>query len=231
MTEAQLRHKKYYDRGRKPDPNLQSGDRVWLLPRNIRTTRPCKKLDYKKIGPFMILAKIGESAYKLDLPPSMRIHNTFDISLLELYHDHKFPSQRTQPPPPVILEGELEYELQEIIDSRLHYGKLQYRAKWTGYPPEHDKVWYPYDSFENADIAKQQFHQQYPGKPTHNQDRRTRKRRDGGLHITKTTTRTTTTASKNDDTKTLSTQDPAGGMGYHDMATHEPLISQPTRVG
>jgi len=62
MTEAQLRHKEYYDAGRKPDPNLQSGDMVWLLPRNIRTTRPCKKLDYKKIGPFKILARIGESA-------------------------------------------------------------------------------------------------------------------------------------------------------------------------
>jgi len=41
MTEAQLRHKEDYDPGRKPDLNLQSGDMVWLLPRNIRTTRPC----------------------------------------------------------------------------------------------------------------------------------------------------------------------------------------------
>jgi len=86
-------HKEYYDAGRKPDPNLQSGDMVWLLPRNIRTTRPCKKLDYKKIGSFKILAKIGGSAFKLNLPPSMRIHNTFHLSLLELYHDDKFPSQ------------------------------------------------------------------------------------------------------------------------------------------
>jgi len=127
MTEAQLRHKEYYEAGRKPDPNLQLGDMVWLLPRNLRTTRPCKKLDYKKIGPFKILAKIGESAYKLDLPPTMRIHNTFHISLLELHHDDKFSSQRTQPPPPIIIEGEPEYELEQIIDSRLHYGKLQYR--------------------------------------------------------------------------------------------------------
>jgi len=106
ITEAQLRHKEYYDAGGKPDPNLRSGDMVWLLPRNIRTTRPCKKLDYKKIGPFKILARIGESAYKLDLLPSMRIHNTFHISLLELYHDDKFSSQRTQPPPPIIIERE-----------------------------------------------------------------------------------------------------------------------------
>ena len=132
MTEAPLRHKEYYDAGRKPDPNLQSGDMVWLLPRNIRTTRPCKKRDYKKIGPFTILARIGESAYKLDLPQSMRIHNTFHISLLELYHDDKLSSQRTQPPPPIIIEGEPEYELKQIIDSRQHYGKLQYPAKWSG---------------------------------------------------------------------------------------------------
>jgi len=132
MTEAQLRYKEYYDAGRKPDPNLQSGDMVWLLQRNIRTTRPSKKLDYKKIRPFKILAKIGESAYKLDLPPLMSIDNTFHISLLEHYHENKFSSQQTQPPPPIIMEGEPEYQLEQIIDARLHDGKLEYRAKWTG---------------------------------------------------------------------------------------------------
>ena len=30
MTEAQLRHKENYDAGRKPGPNFQSGDMVWL---------------------------------------------------------------------------------------------------------------------------------------------------------------------------------------------------------
>jgi len=139
MTEAEMRHKEYYDAQRKPDPNLQQGDKLWLLPTNIRTTRPCKKLDYKKIGPFKILARIGTSAYKLDLPTPMKIHNTFHISLLELYNNNKLPSQPSEPPPPIIIEGELEYELEEIVDSRLHYNKLQYRAKWTGYSPEHDK--------------------------------------------------------------------------------------------
>jgi len=91
------------------------------LPRIIRTTRPCKKLDYQKIGHFKIVKEIGGSAYKLGLPLSMRIHNTFHISLLELYDDNKLHCQRTQPPPPIIIEGELEYELDEIIDSRLLY--------------------------------------------------------------------------------------------------------------
>jgi len=231
MTEAQLRHKEYYDAGRKPDPNLQSGDSVWLLPRNIRTTRPCKKLDYKKIGPFKILARIGESAYKLDLPPSMRIHNTFHISLLEPYHDDRFSSQRAQPPPPIMIEGEPEYELEQIINSRLQYGKLQDQAKWTGYPPEHDKVWYPHEDFENAGIAKQQFHQKYPRKPYLDQDRGARKRRDLGLHNTTTATRTTTTTSTNDDTETPDTEDRPRRVGNEGGTTYEPPIPSPTRVG
>ena len=111
------------------------------------------------------MAKIGSNAYKLDLPTSMRIHNTFHISLLELYEDNKFPSQIQEPPPPIQIEGEDEYELNEIIDSRFHYNKLQYRAKWKGYSPEHDKIWYPAENFNNASLSVRKFHQRYPDKP------------------------------------------------------------------
>jgi len=72
----------------------------------------------------------------------MAIHNTFHISLLEPYQDNRFPSEIKEPPPSIQIEGENEYELNEIRDSRLHYNKLQYRAKWKGYTHEHDKVWY-----------------------------------------------------------------------------------------
>ena len=90
MVAAQLRQKEYYDLHRKPDPNLQSGDMVWLLPRNFKTTRASKKLDSKKIRPFKMLAKVGTSAYKLAIPASMATHNTFHISLLEPYQDNRF---------------------------------------------------------------------------------------------------------------------------------------------
>ena len=139
-------------------------------------------------------------------------------------------SQRAQPPPPIIIEGEPEYELEQIIDSRLNYGKLQYRAKWTGYPPEYDKVWYPHEDFENAGIAKQQFHQKYTRKPSLDQDRGTRKRGDLGLHNTTTATRTTTTTSTNDDTKTPDTEDRPRRVGNYRGTTHEPPIPRPTRV-
>ena len=78
------------------------------------------------MGPFKIIKKMGTSSYKLDLPASMTIHNTFHISLLEPYEDNKFPSQIQTPSPPIEIDGEPEYPLEEIIDSRLHRDKLQY---------------------------------------------------------------------------------------------------------
>jgi len=63
----------------------------------------------------------------------MAIDKTFHIELLEPYQDNQFPSQIKEPPPPIQIEGEDEYELDEIIESRLYYTKLQYRAKWKGY--------------------------------------------------------------------------------------------------
>ena len=106
MTTAQLRQKVNYDKHRKPDPNLKSGDMVWFLPCNVQTTRPSKKLDYKKMGPFKIIKRVGTSSYKLDLPASMTIHNTFHISLLQPYEDNKFPSQIQTPPPRIEIDGE-----------------------------------------------------------------------------------------------------------------------------
>ena len=69
------------------------------------------------------------------------------------------------PPPPIEIDGEPEYKLEEIINSRLLRNKLQYRAKWTGYSPEHDTTWYLAENFENASITLEQFHSRYPRKP------------------------------------------------------------------
>ena len=124
MTTAQLRQKENYDKHRKPDPNLKSGDMVWFLPRNVKTRIPSKKLDYRKMGQFKIIKKVGTSSNKLDLPTSMTIHNTFHISLLEPYEDNKFPSQIQTPVPPIEIDGEPEYELEEIIDSHLRQNNL-----------------------------------------------------------------------------------------------------------
>jgi hypothetical protein len=61
--------KKQADRRRKDHPNFKVGDKVWLLRKNIVTTRPCAKLDYKRLRPFKIAKLVGLVACQLELPP------------------------------------------------------------------------------------------------------------------------------------------------------------------
>jgi hypothetical protein len=80
--------KKQADCQHKDHPNFKVGDKVWLLRKNIATTRTCAKLDYKRLGPFKITKLVSLVAYQLELPPQFKIHNVFHVSLLEPYHEN-----------------------------------------------------------------------------------------------------------------------------------------------
>ena len=104
-------------------------DKVFLDNWNIKLTRPSKKLDLKYYSPYEIIALIGKQVYWLALPSSMKIQNAFHMSLLELCDiKGKMP-----PPSPIDVEKEKKYEVKKILDSRIHYCKLQYLIKWLGY--------------------------------------------------------------------------------------------------
>src|SRR5437667_3934318 len=82
---TQNQQARYYDAKHKR-VEYKVGDKVWLLSSNIHTQRPSKKLDWKRLGPYPILERIGTHAYRLHLPPSLRIHPVFHISLLDCYY-------------------------------------------------------------------------------------------------------------------------------------------------
>lgn len=86
LRQAQANAKKYADQKRL-DHNFQIGSKVWLLRKNIQTTRPSDKLDHRRIGPFEIIEKINPVCFKLKLPDSYRIHPVFHVSLLEKYNE------------------------------------------------------------------------------------------------------------------------------------------------
>ncbi|KAL5596456.1 uncharacterized protein BROUX77_007140 [Berkeleyomyces rouxiae] len=83
ITWSRERMTEYANRHKSSAPLLREGDLVWLLSRNIRTTRPSKKLDFKKLGPFKILRKVSSHAYELALPATMKVHPVFHVCLLE----------------------------------------------------------------------------------------------------------------------------------------------------
>ena len=104
------------------------GDSVWLSSKNLRTNRPSKKLDDKMMGPFQVIDK-HRSSCVLDLPNTMDIHRTFHVSLLRKDPGNPLPGQQIEPPPLIVIEGEQEWEVEEILESRRYRNQLQYRAK------------------------------------------------------------------------------------------------------
>jgi hypothetical protein len=79
--------------------------------------------------------------YKLALPPQWTIHPVFHVSLLTSYVETKEHGENYLRPPPDLIGGKEQYEV-ETIRSHRHYRRqkqLQYLIKWRGYP-ESDNI-------------------------------------------------------------------------------------------
>ena len=140
------------------------GDKVWLSSLNISTQRPSKKLDWKRLGPFTVIERIGTQAYRLQLPASMKVHPMFHVSLLEPYQLSTIPDHTRPLPSPIVVKSESEYEVEEILDSKYHYKRLFYLVKWKGYNPC-DNSWEPTSFVKNAPHLIKAFHAKYPRRP------------------------------------------------------------------
>jgi len=88
----------------------------------------------------MVAAKISNVAYKLSLPPTWKIHNVFHTSLLTPYKETDQHGPNFIEPPPDIIEGEEEWEVEQIIKEHTYgqWKKKQYLVRWKGYSPAHD---------------------------------------------------------------------------------------------
>jgi hypothetical protein len=166
MAYAQAMQAEQADKHRSAPHLLRVGDYVWLLWPHIRTDRPSSKLDFKRLGRFRVLAKVSSHAYKLDLPPTMKVHPVFHVSLLEPSASDSLPGQLdSQPePPPIIVDDQEEWEVSEILDSR-YFGcsrTLKYLVRWVGY--DHSS-WQPALNLEHAPDLVRRFHERHPSRP------------------------------------------------------------------
>jgi len=171
LTHAQEQFSAQADRRRSDPPSFNIGDMVLLRSEHIRTTRPTKKLSAKFLGPFKILKKHGTHSYALQLPHDMRaVHPVFHVSQLKPLTVNEIPNRTQPPPPPVQIDEQLEYEVAEILDSKIDRRyracPLRYLVRWAGYEgTSQETEWInAVDLTHSLDVASD-FHTRYPDKP------------------------------------------------------------------
>ena len=138
------------------------GDYVWLSSRHIKTTHPYRKLNHKRLSHFKVFRRVGLHTYLLELPTTIKIHPVFHISLLEPCNSNPLPGQvQAENPPPIVVNKNNEWEVKEILNSRIHYQTPQYFIRWTGY---NHPIWEPAEYLSHAPAVVANFHQRYPNK-------------------------------------------------------------------
>ena len=72
----------------------------------------------KWFGPFKIIEVVSPLAYKLELPPTLKIHPVIHAAYLKPYHESQVYKGRTPTRPPPI-DGEDVYLVERIFDKRI----------------------------------------------------------------------------------------------------------------
>ncbi|QRW23611.1 Retrotransposable element Tf2 protein [Rhizoctonia solani] len=131
------------------------GEEAWLDAKNVKLKTLSPKLTEQRLGPFKVTKRISNRAYRLELPPTMRIHNVFYMGLLSKVKRDKKRSFENRPPP-VTVDGEEEYKVKGITDMEERNGKWFFRVKWKGYGSE-ENTWEPRENLKNAKKILEKF--------------------------------------------------------------------------
>ena len=125
-------------------------DEVMLSLKNICMQKASKKLTDKYLDSFRVEALIDKNVYWLKLSASYkRIHSTFYVSLLKLYH--RWESMKLSEL--IEVEDNNEWKVKQVLNARILHGKCMYLVYWKDFIREHDS----WESEENLANAKKKI--------------------------------------------------------------------------
>ena len=138
----------------------QLGDKVWLEGRNLTTTHPMAKLAPRRYGPFPITRVISCTSYQLKLPPQWKIHDVFHATLLTPYKETTLNGKQNQEPAPELINGQPEWEVEQILHVRRYRRQVQYLIRWKGFSEAHDS--WELATNVHTDELIQEFYKRHP---------------------------------------------------------------------
>ncbi|GAA0147441.1 hypothetical protein LIER_07140 [Lithospermum erythrorhizon] len=104
------------------------------------TRKVYKGLTRRYEGPYEVVQKVGTRSYKLALPPHLKIHPVFHVSLLKPYHrDKEDPSRSESHRAPIANVVSYDKEVDEILADRVIHKRgtpnwTEYYVRWKGLP-------------------------------------------------------------------------------------------------
>jgi hypothetical protein len=105
-------------------------------------------------GPYKV-TKVNDnySTVTLDLPNNRHVFLTFHMSHITpcIENDNAlFPDRQLEQLPPMIINDEEEYFIDQILDERKCGCGMQYLVQWSGYSPEDDH-WLPTSALKDCE--------------------------------------------------------------------------------
>ena len=102
------------------------------------------------MGPFVVVERIGNMAYHLDLSRSAAlsgVHYMFHVSLLHGWLTNGVHANV----PSIKIDGEAEYKVSEIKGHHEHQGEMQYLTSFVGFDSSED-MWLSTAQLEHAPV-------------------------------------------------------------------------------
>jgi len=95
-----------------------------------------------------------------------QLHLVFNVMKLSAAPEDPILGRKPQtPPPPIVVDREEEWEVEEILNSRWHRKRFQFLVKWKGFRREHNS-WEAASNVKAPDLVAE-YYRKHPAAPRH----------------------------------------------------------------
>ena len=121
--------------------------------------RRSEKLTEHFVGPYKVKGIVSSNAIELELPKSIKIHPVVNVNRVQLYKP-QVEGQKKILPKLLIIKGQEEFEVEEILNKRMIREKKKFLVRWKGYMAEED-TWENRENLENIKELVKEFKRKY----------------------------------------------------------------------